>query len=97
MTNKDILNTAMCQSAADLACEPEYFLTDTHKIVISKKMALLPNKRIGAYMRKMAIDGYIIYGDISEKDLLTVLNHVACSREQVKAAHDSFLQATEML
>ena len=29
-------------------------------------MAQLPTKRIGAYMRKMAIDGYIIYTDLSE-------------------------------
>ncbi len=37
MTNKDILKVAMRQSAVDLACEPEDFLTDKNKIVISKK------------------------------------------------------------
>ena len=34
-------------------------------------------------------------GDISEKHLLSVLNRVARSQEQVKAAHNSFLQATD--
>ena len=37
MTNKDILKVAMRQSAVALACEPEDFLTDKNKIVISKK------------------------------------------------------------
>ena len=29
-------------------------------------MALLPTQRIGAYLRKMAIDGYIIYADTAD-------------------------------
>lgn len=37
MTSRDILKTAMRQSAVDLACEPEDFLADKNKIVISKK------------------------------------------------------------
>ncbi len=36
-------------------------------------------------------------GDISRKDLLSVLNLVARSQRQAKAAHNSFLQATEIL
>lgn len=35
--NKDVLNVAMRLSAVDLACEPEGFLTDKNKIVISNK------------------------------------------------------------
>ena len=31
--------------------------------LIEPKMAQLPTQRIGAYLRKMAIDGYIIYTD----------------------------------
>lgn len=30
---------------------------------IEQKMAQLPTRQIGAYLRKMAIDGYIIYTD----------------------------------
>ena len=34
--------------------------------MIEQKMAQLPTQRIGAYLRKMAIDGYIIYTDTTE-------------------------------
>ena len=34
--------------------------------MIEQKMAQLITKYIGAYLRKMAIDGYIIYTDLSE-------------------------------
>lgn len=37
MTNKDILNTAMRQSAVDLSCNANDFLSDKNKLVISKK------------------------------------------------------------
>lgn len=37
MTNKDILNIAMRQSAADLNCNPDDFLAAKNKIVISQK------------------------------------------------------------
>ena len=34
--------------------------------MIEQKMAQLPTQRIGAYLRKMAIDGYIIYTDTTD-------------------------------
>ena len=34
--------------------------------LIEQKMAQLPTQRIGAYLRKMAIDGYIIYTDTAD-------------------------------
>ena len=34
--------------------------------MIEQKMAQLPTQRIGAYLRKMAIDGYIIYMDTTD-------------------------------
>lgn len=40
-------------------------VTDEECRLIEKKMAQLPTKRIGAYLRKMAIDGLIIYTDTS--------------------------------
>lgn len=33
--------------------------------MIDQKMKLLPTSQIGAYIRKMAIDGYVIYTDTS--------------------------------
>ena len=44
----------------------KFWVTPEERKLIEQKMALLPTKRIGAYMRKMAIDGYIIYTDLSE-------------------------------
>ena len=36
-------------------------VTAEERALIEQKMALLPTQKIGAYLRKMAIDGYIIY------------------------------------
>ena len=38
-------------------------VTAEERELIERKMAQLPTQRIGAYLRKMAIDGYIIYTD----------------------------------
>ena len=40
-------------------------VTDEERKLIEHKMSLVPTKQIGAYLRKMAIDGYIIYTDTS--------------------------------
>ena len=37
------------------------WLTEEERRLIDEKMKLLPTSQIGAYIRKMAIDGYIIY------------------------------------
>ena len=36
------------------------------RALIGQKMAQLPTQRIGAYLSKMAIDGYIIYTDTAD-------------------------------
>ena len=43
----------------------KFYVTEEEKRLIEQKMAQLPTQRIGAYLRKMAIDGYIIYTDTS--------------------------------
>lgn len=43
----------------------KFWVTEEEKRLIDEKMKLLPTKRYGAYFRKMAIDGYIIYTDTS--------------------------------
>ena len=40
-------------------------VTEEERELIELKMAQLPTAQLGAYMRKMAIDGYIIYTDLS--------------------------------
>lgn len=41
----------------------KFWVTEEEKRLIDEKMAQLPTRRYGAYLRKMAIDGYIIYTD----------------------------------
>ena len=41
-------------------------VTAEEQALIEQKMAQLPTQRIGAYLRKMAIDGYIIYTDTAD-------------------------------
>ena len=40
------------------------WVNEEERKLIEQKMAQLPTSQLGAYMRKMAIDGYIIYTDI---------------------------------
>ena len=41
----------------------KFYITEEEKRLIDEKMAQLPTRRYGAYLCKMAIDGYIIYTD----------------------------------
>ena len=43
----------------------KFWVTDDEKR-LDEKMKLLPVQRYGAYLRKMAIDGYIIYTDTAD-------------------------------
>ncbi len=44
----------------------KFYVTEEEKQLIDEKMAQLPTRRYGAYLRKMAIDGYIIYTDTTD-------------------------------
>ena len=44
----------------------KFYVTEEEKRLIDEKMAQIPTRRIGAYLRKMAIDGYIIYTDTAD-------------------------------
>ena len=41
-------------------------MTAHERALIEQKMAQLPTQRIRAYLRKIAIDGYIIYTDTTD-------------------------------
>ena len=43
----------------------KFWVTEEEKRLIDEKMKQLPTQRHGAYLRKMAIDGYIIHTDMS--------------------------------
>ena len=42
------------------------WVTNEERNLIEHKMSLVPTNQIGAYLRKMAIDGYIIYTDTKD-------------------------------
>ena len=44
----------------------KFYVTAEEKELMEQKMAQLKTKRIGAYLRKMAIDGYIIQLDTTD-------------------------------
>ena len=44
----------------------KFYVTAEEKELMEQKMAQLQTKRIGAYLRKMAIDGYIIQVDTKD-------------------------------
>ena len=44
----------------------KFYVTEEEKRLIDEKMAQLPIRRYGAYLRKMAIDGYIIQLDTTD-------------------------------
>ena len=44
----------------------KFYVTEEEKQLIDEKLSQLPVKRMGAYLRKMAIDGYIINLDTTD-------------------------------
>lgn len=57
-----------------------FWVSDEEKRIIQEKMALLGTKNMGAYLRKMAIDGYIINVDYTEtKKLIAAVNKIGAN------------------
>lgn len=54
------------------------------KELIAKKMALLNTKNQRAYLRKMALDGYVIHLDMSDvRELIRLLRNVSNNVNQI--------------
>lgn len=49
----------------------KFRVTEAERELIQKKMEQIPTKNLAAYMRKMAIDGYVIQVDYSEIKAMT--------------------------
>ena len=63
----------------------KFWVTEEEKRLIDEKMTQLPTKRYGAYLRKMAIDGYIIQVDTTDiKEMTKALGSdcQACQRRR---------------
>ena len=62
----------------------EFRVTEQERQRIQKKMEQLGTKNMGAYLRKMAIDGYIIKVDYTEqKKLAAAISRVAGNINQI--------------
>ena len=62
----------------------EFRVTEQERQLIQKKMEQLGTKNMGAYLRKMAIDGYIIKVDYTEqKELAASVSRVAGNINQI--------------
>ena len=49
----------------------KFWVTEEEKRLIDEKMSQLPTKRYDAYLRKMAIDGYIVQVDTTDINEMT--------------------------
>ena len=62
----------------------KFWVTAEEKGLIDEKMKLLPTQRYGAYLRKMAIDGYIIYTDTTDiKEMNKILSAISRNINQI--------------
>ena len=62
----------------------EFCVTEQERKLIQNKMAQLGTKNMGAYLRKMAIDGYIIKVDCTQqKKLAAAVSRVASNINQI--------------
>ena len=62
----------------------KFYATEEERRLIDEKMAQLPTRRYGAYLRKMAIDGYIIYVDTRDiKEMNKLLSAIGRNINQI--------------
>ena len=62
----------------------KFYVTEDEKRLIDEKMSQLPTQRYGAYLRKMAIDGYIIYIDTTDiKEMNKILSAISRNINQI--------------
>ena len=62
----------------------KFWVTEEEKRLIDEKMSQLPTKKYGAYLRKMAIDGYIIQVDTTDiKEMTKALGSIGRNINQI--------------
>ena len=68
----------------------KFRVTEEEKQLIEQKMAQLPTRQIGAYLRKMAIDGLIIYTDTTNiKEMNKELHSIGVNINQIASKANS--------
>ena len=68
-----------------------FMVTEHERSLIDEKMNQLGTKNMGAYLRKMAIDGYVIHLDLSDiRELVTLLRYTGNNLNQLtKRSHET--------
>ena len=69
-----------------------HFMVSEHeRSLIDKKMMQLGTKNLGAYLRKMAVDGYVIQLDLSDiRELVSLLRRTSNNLNQlIKRVHET--------
>ena len=69
----------------------KFYVTEEEKRLIDEKMAQLPTRRYGAYLCKMAIDGYVVKLDLPElRELVSLLRYSSNNLNQLtRRAHET--------
>lgn len=68
-----------------------FMVTERERSLIDEKMAQFGTKNMGAYLRKMAIDGYVIHLDLSDiRELVSLLRRTGNNLNQLtKRVHET--------
>lgn len=71
------------------------WINEEERKLIEQKMSLIPTTQIGAYLRKMAIDGYIIYTDTTNikemnKELQSIGRNINQIAKRVNSTGDIY-------
>ena len=78
------------------------WVTAEERKLIEYKMSLVPTNQIGAYLRKMAIDGYIIYTDTNDiqvmnKELQRISRNINQIAKRVNSTSSIYMTDIEEL
>ena len=61
-----------------------FYVSEEEKAMIEQKMAQLGTDNLSAYLRKMALDGYVVKLDLPElKEMISLLRHTSNNLNQL--------------
>ncbi len=62
----------------------QFYVTEEERRLIEQKMALLGTRNMSAYLRKMALDGYVVRMDLPElKELVLLMRYTSNNVNQM--------------
>ena len=62
----------------------QFYVTEEERGLIEQKMALLGTRNMSAYLRKMALDGYVVRMDLPElKELVSLMRYTSNNVNQM--------------